>query len=181
LRYNFAAGSYWATVCKTVRPMLSDRCLSVLSVLSICPVLSVTLGYCGQTVGQIKVKLGMQVGLGPGHIVLHGDPSCPSPKGQSSPPFSAHICCGQMDVWINMSLGVELGLDPGGFVLDGDPAPHPKKGAVPPPPIFGPCLLWPNGGMDQDGTWHGGRPQPRRLCVKWDPAPSTKRGLSPPP
>ena len=29
--------SFWATVCKTVRPMLSDRCLSVLS----CPVLSV--------------------------------------------------------------------------------------------------------------------------------------------
>ena len=26
--------NFWATVCKTVRPMLSDRCLSV------CPVLS---------------------------------------------------------------------------------------------------------------------------------------------
>ena len=22
-------------------------------------------------------------------------------------------------------------------------------------------LLWPNGWMDQDATWHGGRPQPR--------------------
>ena len=30
--------AFWATVCKTVRPMLSDRCLSVLSVcLSVCP------------------------------------------------------------------------------------------------------------------------------------------------
>ena len=48
--------------------MLSDRCLTVcLSVLSVC--LSVTLVYCGQTVGWIKMKLGMQVGLGPGHIV----------------------------------------------------------------------------------------------------------------
>jgi len=28
---------FWATVCKTVRPILSDRCLSVLYVLS-CPV-----------------------------------------------------------------------------------------------------------------------------------------------
>jgi len=37
--------AFWATVCKTVRPMLSDRCLSCLSVC-----LSVTLVYCGQTV-----------------------------------------------------------------------------------------------------------------------------------
>jgi len=38
-------------------------------------VLSVTLVYCGQTVAWIKMKLGMQVGLGPGHIVLDGDSS----------------------------------------------------------------------------------------------------------
>jgi len=36
---------------------------------------------------------------------------------------------------------------PRDFMLDGDPAPS---------PIFGPCLLWPNGCMDQDGTSHGG-------------------------
>jgi len=58
-----------------VRPMLSD-CLSVhLSVLSclLCLFcLSVTLVYCGQTVGWMKMKLGMQVGLGPGHILLDG-------------------------------------------------------------------------------------------------------------
>jgi len=28
------------------------------------------------------------------------------------------------------------------------------------PPIFGPCLLWPNGWMDQDATWCVGRPWP---------------------
>jgi len=87
---------FWATVCKTVCPMLSDRCLFCLSVclscLSVCPALSVTLVYCGQTVGWIKMKLGMQIGLDPGHIVLNGDPS---PKGHS-PQFSTHICCGQM-------------------------------------------------------------------------------------
>ena len=55
---------FWATVCKAVRPMLSDRCLSVCL-----SVLSVTLVYCVQTVGQIKVKLGTQVGLGPGRTV----------------------------------------------------------------------------------------------------------------
>jgi len=29
---------------------------------------------CGQTVGWIKIPLGKEVGLGPGHIVLDGDP-----------------------------------------------------------------------------------------------------------
>ena len=47
--------------------MLSERCLSVLSVLP------VTLVYCGQTVEWIKAKLGMHVGLGPRHIVIDGD------------------------------------------------------------------------------------------------------------
>jgi len=68
----------WATVCKTVRPMLSDRCLSVLFVLSVCP-----------------------------------------------------IC----------DVGV----------------------------------LWPNGWIDPDETWCAGRPQPRRLCVRWGPSLPTKR------
>jgi len=70
--------------------MLSDRCLSVcLSVLS---VLSVTLVYCCQTVGWIKMKLGMEVGLGPGHIVLDGDPASP-PQSGTAPAIFAHVCC----------------------------------------------------------------------------------------
>jgi len=36
-------------------------------------VLSVTLMYRGQTVRLIKMKLSMQLGIGPGHIVLDGD------------------------------------------------------------------------------------------------------------
>ena len=80
-----SAGCFWATVCKTVRPMLSDRCLSCLSVLSVCPVcLSVTLVYCGQTAGWIKMPLGTDVDLGPGDIVLDGD-LAPQKRGQSSP------------------------------------------------------------------------------------------------
>ena len=74
-------------------------------VLSVC----LTLVYFGQTVGWIKMKLGMQVGLSPGHIVLDGDPASPPLKGHS-PQFSAHICCGQMARWIKMPLGMELGL-----------------------------------------------------------------------
>jgi len=42
--------------------------------------LSVTLLYCGQTVGWIKVKLDMPLGLGLGHVVLDGDPA-PLAKG----------------------------------------------------------------------------------------------------
>jgi len=86
--------------------MLSDRCPVCLSVcLSVCvSVLSVTLVYCGQTVGRIKMKLGTQVGLGPGNIVLDGDPA-PLPQRGTAPQFSAHIYCGQIAAWIEMPLG----------------------------------------------------------------------------
>jgi len=46
--------------------------------------------------------------------------------------------------WIKMSLGTEVGLVQGHTVLDGDSAPSAPKGAQH-PPLFGPCLLWPNG------------------------------------
>ena len=52
-----------------------------------------------------------------------------------------------------------------------------QKGAE--PPIFGPYLLWPNGWMDQDATWHGGRPQPKRHCVRWGPSSPPPRGGAP--
>jgi len=44
----------------------------------------ITLVYCGQTVGWIKMPLGTEVGFGPGDIVLDGDPA-PHGKGHSSP------------------------------------------------------------------------------------------------
>ena len=65
-----------------VRPMPSDRL--VMSCLSC---LSVTLVYCGQTVGRIKMKLGMQVGLGPGHIELDEAQLTPSAKKGAQPPI----------------------------------------------------------------------------------------------
>ena len=97
------------------------------------------------------MKLGVVVGLGSGHIVLDGDPALPLQKGHS-PQFAANVRCGQTAGWIKMPLSMEVGLGPGDFVLDGDPAPPTKKGTE--PPIFGACLLRPNGWMDQDGTWH---------------------------
>ena len=35
-------------------------------------------------------------------------------------------------------------------------------------------LLWPNGWVDQDVTWYGGRPQPRPHCVRWGPSSPRK-------
>jgi len=49
-----------------------------MSRLSVCPVLSVALVYCCQTVGRIKMKLGKQVCLGPGHIVLEDENPAPT-------------------------------------------------------------------------------------------------------
>jgi len=93
-----------------------------------CSVLSVTFVHCGQMVGWIKMKLGMQVYLGPGHCVRWGI-SSPPPTG----------------------------------------------------PIFDPYLLWPNGCMDQDASWFGGRLWPTRLIVRWGPrSPSQKKGAEPP-
>jgi len=74
------------------------------------------------------MKLGTQVGLDPGHIVLAGDPAHPPPKGHS-PQFWT-ISCGQMAGWIKMPLGREVGLGPRDTVLDEDPAPLPR-GRVP--------------------------------------------------
>jgi len=65
--------------------MLSDHCHVCHVCLSVC--LSVTFVHCGQTVGCIKKKLGIQVGLGPGHILLHGDPATPPQKGRGAPKF----------------------------------------------------------------------------------------------
>jgi len=76
-----------------------------------------------------------------------------------------------------MAFVMEVGLGAGHIVLDGDPAPLPKKGAE--SSIFGLFLLWPNGWMHQDATWYGGRPQPRRLCVRCGPSPLPIKGRSP--
>jgi len=61
-----------------------------LSVLSVCNV-----GVCDQTVGWIRMPLGVEVGLDQGHVVLDGDPESPTERGTAAPHFSAHVYCGQ--------------------------------------------------------------------------------------
>jgi len=83
-------GNFWAAVCKTACPMLSDCCL-------VCPVClySVTLVYCDQTAGWIKIKLGMELGPAPA-ILLHGDPTSPPPKKRGTQPIF-----GPCPLWLN--------------------------------------------------------------------------------
>jgi len=63
--------NYWETVCRTVRPMLWDRCLSCLYV---CPVCNVDVLWSKRFDSD---------------ITLDGDPAPPLRKGQSTPIFSA--------------------------------------------------------------------------------------------
>jgi len=72
-------------------------------------------------------------------------------KGYTHPTqFLAHVYCGQTAGWIKMPLGAEVNLGPGDVALDGVAAPPLLKGAQ--TPIFGSCVLWPNGWMDEDAT-----------------------------
>jgi len=84
-----------------------------------------------------------------------------------------------MAAWLKMKLGMEVGLGPGHTVRWGPSSPSPKGTH---PPIFGPCLLWPNGWMDPDATWYGSRPRPKQHCVRWvtQKPRSLLRGAQPP-
>jgi len=104
-------------------------------------VMSVTLVYCGQTVGCIKMQLGREVGLGPGDIVLDRDPPAPKGGGTAAQHFAVDVYRGKTAGWIKMSLGMHIDLCLGHIALDGAQL-TPKRRAQ--PPIFGPCLLWPN-------------------------------------
>ena len=88
--------------------------------------------YCSQTVGWIKMPLGTEVGLGPGLILLDGDPAPHPRKGHSSPHFSAHVYCGQTAGWIRIPLDKEVGLGPGHIVLVGNPVGTQPPTAAPP-------------------------------------------------
>ena len=85
--------------------------------------------------------LDMEVGLGPGHIVLDGDVAALPQKGQN-PQFSAHFYRGQTAGCIKMPLGMDVGLYPGDFVLDGDPVfPLQQRGRSPPPNFRPICIV----------------------------------------
>ena len=105
-------------------------------------------------------------------------PATPDKKEHTHPhPILAYVYCGQTAGWMKTPFGTEVDLGPGHIVLAGVPALRERGTAA--PTLFGPSLLWLNGWMHQDGTWYGGRPQPRRLCVRWGPSPLPKRAQPP--
>jgi len=72
---------------------------------------------CGQTSGWIKMSLATELCLGPGHLMLHGDPAPPKDR---NPQFSAT----RMDQ--DVTWYASIGHVPGDIVLDADSAPQRK-------------------------------------------------------
>jgi len=107
---SFVPFSFWANRYKYCSP----DAMGQVSCRPTC--MSVTLMYCGQTVGRIKTPLDTEVGLGPIDIVLGGNPA-PLRKGAQQPRhFSAHVCCGQTVAHINncydLLLQIRFGIRP---------------------------------------------------------------------
>jgi len=135
--------------------------------------------YSGQTAGWIKMPFGTQASA---QATLVGNPALPPPlkRGHSRHQFLDHVCCGQTCGWIKMPCRYrEIGLGAGHIVLDGYPGP-PRKGHSTPPPLFGPCVFWPNGWMDQDASWYtdyrGMGSAQATLCFIWSPISLTPKG-----
>ena len=95
---------FWETVCKTVRPMLSHRCLSVCPV---CPVCDVRALWPNGWTDQDET---WHAGSSPPwpHCFRWG-PSSPSPKGRSPPIFGSYMlrpngCMDQDATWYGARL-----------------------------------------------------------------------------
>ena len=71
-----------------------------------------------------------------------------------------------------------VGLIPGDIVLNGYPTPLSQKPVE--PPIFGPCLLWPNGWMDEDAFSTEVDLSPGHIVLDGDPASPRERGTAAP-
>ena len=122
----------------------------------------------------------MEVGLGPRRLCVRWGPSYPRKKGTPTPTqFLALVYCGQTAGWVKTPLCTEVNLGPGDVMLDGVAALPPLNGAQ--PPVFSPCLLWPNGWMDEDATLYGSIRWPRPHCVKWGPSSPVKGAQQPHP
>jgi len=137
--------------------------------------------YCGQTAGWIKNQDATwhEGRPQPRRLYVRWNPAPLAVEGvEPRPQFSAHFYCGQTAAWIRMPLGTEVGLVLRDIVFDVDPA-APEKRHTRPHPIFGPCLLWPNGWMDKDAAWYGSRPRPRPHCTRRGSS-SCERGTAAP-
>jgi len=132
--------------------MLSDRCLSALSVCNVR-----ALWPNGWT-DQDETWHAGRPRLWP-HCVRWG-PSSPSPKGAHTPIFGP--CLLWPNSWMDEAGTLHGGRpQPGDFMLDVDPVPFPQKGRSPPP------------------AWYGSKPRPRPHCTRRGPS-SRERGTAAP-
>jgi len=162
---------FWATVCKIVHPMRTDRCLSCLSVcLSVCEV-----GVLWQN-GYMDQDETWDAGRPRPwpRCVRWGGACSPSPKRGRAAQFSAHVYCGQTAGWIKMPRGREVGLSPSDIVLDGDPAPPPQKGSRAPsfrPMYCGQTAEWTKVPLGMEVGL-----SPVHIVLDGDPAPPPPKG-----
>jgi len=109
--------------------------------------------------------------------------------GQCSVCLATLVYCGQTAGWIKMPLDTDVGLCPGDSVLDGDAAGHIELDGDPAPPTvtstaaptFQPCLLWPNGWMDQDPVGTEVGLGPSDIVLGANPVPLQRGAHQPPP
>jgi len=115
--------AFWATVCKTVRSMLLDRCLSV------CHVCDVGVLWPNGWMDQHATWYGGRPLPWP-YCVRWG-PS--SPIGAQQPPIF-DPCLLWPNGWMDQDAAWYggIGLGPGHFVLGGDPAPPSDRGTAAP-------------------------------------------------
>jgi len=130
--------------------------------------------YRDQTAAWIKMSLGMDVGIGPDDIVLDADPAPLPKKGALSNFRPMSIVAKRLSRW---HLAWIWAFSRPHCVRWGPSSPC-KKGHS--PPIFGLCLLWPNGWiwMDEAATWYRSRPRPSRPgphCFRRGPSSPAKR------
>ena len=71
---------------------------------------------------QDAMPHGMEVGLGPGHIVLDGEPALAPQSGTAQPPIFRPCLLWPNGWLIKLPLGTEVGLGQGDVVLHGDPS-----------------------------------------------------------
>jgi len=116
------------------------------------------------------MPLGTKVCVSPGDSVLDGDPGALPTKV-----WSPSLIFGPFLLWPNGWMHQDATWygrkpEPMGLCVRWGPRPSSQKGGRArgqSHSIFGPCLLWPKGWMDQGGTWDGDMPWSSPHCAKW--------------
>jgi len=119
------------------------------------------------------MPLGTQVGLGPGDIVSDRDPATPMERSQLVFWGFRHISISGLGVCASRASLIAVFWQPLQVTVRCMLRDHSSVC-----PICNIGVLWPNGWMEQDATWCGGRPRPMRHCVRWEPSSPHQKGTT---